>query len=80
MSPKIRLTSAVLVLVALSCGSLGALPLGPRGVLPESGKGVLVAVVEWFVSLLLPEPYPRETPKPAQIKSGQAADPNGGPG
>lgn len=79
MSPKIRLASAMLVLAALACGSLGALPLGPHAVLPESERGgILAAVVDWLVSLVMPGHHAHGTHKPADIKAGSNADPNGG--
>jgi hypothetical protein len=81
MSPKIRFASAVLVVAALACGSLGALPLGPDRVVPERGwEGILTAVEQWIVSLFRPELPTPARHKPAQTKAGSTMDPNGGPG
>lgn len=80
MSPKIRFASAVLVVAALACGSLGALPLGPDRVVPERGwGGILTAVEQWIVSLFRPEPPARPVHKPVQTKAGSQMDPNGCP-
>lgn len=82
MSPKVRFASALLVVAALACGSLGALPLGPRVAPPESVQsGIVTAVVEWVVALLTPgtpERPTRSAHKPAQTKAGSNMDPNGG--
>jgi hypothetical protein len=79
MSPKIRCAAALVILVALTCGSLGALPLGSHAVLPESDRGgVLAAVVDWFIALFTPDQASRQAHKPAHTKAGSQADPNGG--
>ena len=81
MSPRIRVASTVLVLAALACGSLGALPLGTPGGVPERGwGGILKAVEEWVVALFEPERPVRPVHKPTQTKAGSQMDPNGGPG
>jgi hypothetical protein len=77
MSRTVRTAAVLLILATLTCGSLGALPLGPR-LAPD---GFLTAVVEWVVSLLTPDRLARDTPKPPPpTKDGAVVDPSGGGG
>jgi len=76
MSRPVRSAAALLILAALTCGSLGALPFGPRITPAENARGdFLTAVVEWIVSLFAHGPA-SGTP---QIKDGVHIDPSGGP-
>ncbi|HEV8577981.1 MAG TPA: hypothetical protein VGX68_02770 [Thermoanaerobaculia bacterium] len=78
MSRKIRFAVA-LTLAVLTCGSLGALPLGSPIASAERGD-FLTAIVEWIVSVFVPEQPSEGAPKPAQLKDNGTMDPNGGTG
>jgi hypothetical protein len=71
----------MLILAALTCGSLGALPLYP-GITPGPvpAGGFLTAVLEWIATLLAPDrPTGMVSPRP-QPKDGGVVDPTGGGG
>lgn len=80
MSRTARFASTLLVLAALTCGSLGAWPLGLRmAPAKDGGDDFLTGVVEWIVSILGPERSSGEAPKPPQpTKDGSTLDPHGG--
>lgn len=79
MSRRVRFASVLLILGALTCGSLGALPLGLRPVPAESTRiGFVTAVVEWIASLFTPDRETGRAPAAAQPKGGTNVDPNGG--
>jgi hypothetical protein len=78
MSRKLRFAAALLILASLTCGSLGALPLGPRITPAESARGdFLTAVVEWIASLFALEPAVGKVPTLPQTKDGVHIDPSG---
>jgi len=81
MSRTVRFAATLLILVSLTCGSLGALPFGPRIVPAENGRGdFLTAVVQWIASLFAPDPATDDPPKPPPYtKEGSGYDPHGGP-
>lgn len=79
MSRSVRFAAALLVLVSLTCGSLGALPFGPRTVPAADGSGdFLTAVVEWIVALFASNWPTSDAPKPPESKEGSYIDPAGG--
>jgi hypothetical protein len=78
MSRKIRFAAALLVLVSLTTGSLGALPFGLRLIPAERGDSFLTAVVEWIGSLLNLDRSSGNAPPAPQTKDGTHVDPSGG--
>ena len=79
MSRPIRFAAALMILAALTCGSLGALPFGSRLVPAENVRGgFLTAIVEWIAAVFAPSPSTRDAPKPPQTKDGVHIDPSGG--
>jgi hypothetical protein len=77
MSRTVRFAAALLVVASLTCGSLGALPLGSRIMPAESARGdFLTAFVEWIASLLAPDQPSGEATKPP-TKDGSTLDPHG---
>jgi hypothetical protein len=81
MSRTVRFAAALLTLVTLTCGSLGALPLGPRPAPTETeGAGFLTAVVEWLAAVFAPERTGGDVPQPPppQSKDTGGVDPLGG--
>ncbi len=79
MSRTVRFASTLLILAVLTCGSLGAWPLGvPMAPAETSGGDFLTAVVEWIGSIFAPERPAGDNPVP-QAKEGVCIDPAGGP-
>jgi hypothetical protein len=79
MSRKIRFAAALLVLVSLTTGSLGALSFGFRLIPAERGDSFLTAVVHWVASLFTPERPDRIVPQPSPpTKDASSVDPYGG--
>jgi|GEM_PF-3564066 len=81
MSRSVRFAAALLILAALTCGSLGALPFGPRITPAETARGdFLTAVVEWIASLFVGDRHTGDVAQPSQptAKDGSTLDPHGG--
>ena len=80
MSRSVRFAAALLILAALTCGSLGALPFGSRITPAETARGdFLTAVVEWIASLFDRGLSAGKIPTAPQTKDGAHIDPSGGP-
>lgn len=78
MSRTVRFTSTLFILAALTCGSLGAWPLGLRVTPATDGGGDFMAeVVEWIASFLTPGRPTGEVRKPAPTKDSACVDPSG---
>jgi len=81
MSRSVRFAAALLILAALTCGSLVALPFGPRITSAETSRGdFLTAVVEWIASLFVADRHTGNVSQPTQptTKDGSNLDPHGG--
>ncbi len=82
MSRTVRFASTLLILAVLTCGSLGAWPLGlPNAPTLDGGGDLLTAVVEWIASILAPDhPSGGDTPSPESppTMKGTQIDPHGG--
>jgi hypothetical protein len=81
MSRSVRFAAALLILAALTCGSLVALPFGSRITPAETARGdFLTAAVEWIASLFVPDRHVGDVTKPPQptTKDGSNLDPHGG--
>jgi hypothetical protein len=77
MTGKIRFGAALLVVSALTCGSLGASPLSHRAMPGDGGVPGLTALVDWVSSVLSWGRLHGKTPKPPRSKYASQMDPDG---
>jgi hypothetical protein len=77
MYNKFRFFTALLIISALTCGSLSAFPLGHRTVLANEGAGTLTAVMEWVASLFIGDKPHGKLPKHPLAKGTAQIDPDG---
>ena len=77
MSSKLRGAAAVLIVSAMTCGSLSAISLEPRASLGDTGTFSLNAIVHWMAHVFSwGEPHGK-LPKPPRSKVAVQVDPDG---
>jgi len=77
MTGKIRFGAALLIVSAMTCGSLGASPLGHRAMLGDDGVPTLTALADWVSSLFSWSELQSKVRKHPRIKVGAQIDPDG---
>jgi hypothetical protein len=77
MTSKIRFGAALLIVSAMTCGTLGASPLGHRAMLGDDGSPALTAFVDWVSSLFSWSEHQSRVRKHPGTKVGAQIDPDG---
>lgn len=77
MTGKHRFGATLLIVSAMTCGSLGAAPLGHRAMLGDDGVPALTAFVDWVSSLCLWSESQSKSPRHRPSKVGAQVDPDG---
>lgn len=77
MTGKIRFGAALLIVSAMTCGTLGASPLSHRAMLGDDGAPSFTAVVDWIGSFFSWSGVHGKTPKPPRAKTANQMDPDG---
>jgi hypothetical protein len=76
MTGKIRCGTTLLIAAALTCGSLGAAPVGHRAMLGDDGVPVITAFVDWVSSLFWVGSHSK-VPRQPRSKYASQVDPDG---
>jgi hypothetical protein len=77
MTGKIRFGAVLLIVSAMTCGSLGASPVVHRAMLGEEGVPSLTAIVDWVSSLFSWGGLDFKSPRHRTAKVGAQIDPDG---
>ena len=79
MTGKHRFGATLLIVsvMTVTCGSLGASPLGHRAMLGDEGTPALTAFVEWMSSLFSWSRSQGKVSKPTRPKVAVQVDPDG---
>ena len=77
MTGKYRFGATLLIVSAMTCGSLNASPLGHRAMLADEGIPSLTALVDWVSSLFLWSGSTGKASKPSRAKVAAQVDPDG---